>query len=115
MKSKEEFQKLSTAFASIVEKFKTIKADDMGEEKEGPEMDDVMEMCSNLSQRIDYIAGNFWDYQYSHAKNHCPPLKTASNVEAFLKACKMDGDFEVVKPAIYVNASANTVEVAYKK
>jgi hypothetical protein len=114
MKSKEEFQELSTAFASMVEKFKTAKADDMGE-KEGPEMDDVMEMCSNLSRRIDYVANSNWDYQYSHAKNHVPQIKTASQMEAFLKACKMDGDFVVEKPSIYVNASANTVEVAYKK
>lgn len=40
-----------------------------------------------------------------HTAGHPPKPHTASQMQAYLKACNMSGDYEIQKPGIYMKAS----------
>ena len=106
-------KELNEAAASMQVEFKkkldTMKADGYCDKPMGPCIDDVMCYCynmfSSINDRISRLSTDMYDYQYNHSKGHSLPLKTAVNVEKYLKACGMEDDYNVEKPTIYIQAS----------
>ena len=115
-------KELNEAAASMQVEFKkkldTMKADGYSESK-GLDMEDVMNYCynmsSNISERISHLSDDMWSWQHSHLKGHIPSFKSASQLEKALKVLGLSDDFIVEKSHIYINASTNTLEAAYKK
>lgn len=103
----DKIKELTTAFAKVSDKIQEMKAN--GEDKSEYNkfiIEDLIYMTRNLSERISYVADAMYEYQYQHSKGHPLPLKTASQMKAYLKACEMSDDYNVEKPTIYVSASA---------
>lgn len=121
--NKAEFEKLTISFASLNEKFNEIKAccptSDCKcscdcEKRIVSVCDSISYMISNLHDRITYISESLWE----HKKGHLPAIKTASQMESALSALGLEGDYEVEKPSIYIQASLKsgpTLTLNYKK
>lgn len=118
-KISQEFATNQASIASLLDKMKKSKAGEMedDEEKEGPEIEDILKMfygsMDYMNRRMDNIANMYYgisDSMYSHAKvGHLPPL-TPSAMGKMLKTCGMDGDFEVGKK--YVGCASTNGRVA---
>jgi hypothetical protein len=63
------------------------------------------DMYSSMSR----LADDMYNMYAQHTKNHVPKVKTASAVKKFLEMTGQEGDFEVVKPAIFVSEANRTL------
>ncbi len=113
---KEKMQELSVAFAKLDDSFKKIQADDYCKpDEQKMAIESLAYMIRNISERINYISSDFWNYTSEHSKGHLPAIKSSSQMEGALEALGLAGEYQVQKPSIWVNASKNVVEVAYIK
>lgn len=118
-----EIKQLREMLAAELGKLQTFKADEDGE---GTEKfvcyEDACCMINDLArafsssldyihQRINRMEDSFYNYTYEHSKGHPMALKTASNVEKYLKACGMDNDYNVQKPVVWVASSNRGDEI----
>lgn len=129
--SNPKLAELDQAFASIKKDFDTLKAE-MSPTSENPEnemcskkemysvfsrvMDNVYAMVDNCHARISSVDNWHYNAASEHRKGHFPPFKSASQLQAFLKTCGMDKDYEVQKPVIYAtNQRGMEVTLDYSK
>lgn len=106
---------LNQTFATLKTEFDIIKAEisatpdsEMCSKKEMYGMMDrimnsVYSMVDNLHQRINAVDNAYWEQLRDHYQGHAPAFKTASQLQAFLKTCGMDKDYNVIKPAIFAS------------
>jgi hypothetical protein len=109
---------LDQAFATLKKDFDSIKtevsASSPGEEMCSKNdmygmldriMGSVYNMVDNLHARINEVDDYHWKTMGEHKEGHLPPYKTASQLQAFLKTCGMDKDYDVIKPAIFASTN----------
>ena len=60
---------------------------------------------NDVHSRVDQSNAALHDHANPQNATHPPFLKTPTQVQAYLEACKMGGDVEVKKPTIYAKAS----------
>ena len=107
-----KIEELKESWAKMEEKYKELKAD-MPANPNSDQMNKIMDYIWNC---MNSLSNQMWNLHDSHAKRmdnhmnpmgatHAPHLKTASQVQSYLKACNMNQDYNVEKPSIYVRAS----------
>lgn len=110
---------LLAKYSEFEAKFKSIKADGMGEVK-----DDGMEECKAKIEYLSYMVESLSSYVkylneafYQHQKGHIPPIKSVAQMEKALKNLGLESEYSVEKPSIYVSASrtGKVVSASYKK
>lgn len=81
--------------------------DGMGDSEDCcPPKDDYLYWFTEyLYKYVSNVESSFSDYVYNHAAGHLPKISGADKMQKALKTLGLEGDYEVIKPAVYVSAS----------
>lgn len=99
-----KLNELKTACAAILDEIKQAKANP-NDPKQMASMDDMYRFMDSVHSRINWMEDYVFNWMGQHSKGHAPALKTATALEKYLKMCGMENDYEVIKPAIFAQAS----------
>ena len=100
---------IKNKYPNLSEAKKISKADGMeGEDSEDscPPKDDYLYWFTEyIYKYASSVESNLWSYIDNHHAGHLPKINGADKMQKALKALGLEGDYEVVKPAVYVSAS----------